>query len=54
VRLSHRADAISSYLQTVADKERTLVRVLDALLWSSHPSSLLSPVVGLIDRWTTD
>ena len=30
--------------------ERTTVRVLDALLWSTHPASVLYP---LLARWRT-
>jgi len=31
--------------------DRTLIRVFDGLLWSTHPSSELAPVRGLISDW---
>ena len=31
--------------------ERTLVRVFDALLWSTHPASELGPVPDLLSDW---
>jgi hypothetical protein len=34
--------------------ERTLVRVFDALLWSSHPASLIAPMQRLIERWDAE
>jgi hypothetical protein len=47
-------EAVRDYLRDVADKERTLVRVFDALLWSSHPGSLIAPIAGLIERWDSE
>ena len=34
--------------------ERTLVRVLDALLWSTHPESEFGPVPKLLDDWAAN
>ena len=31
---------------------RSLVRILDALLWTSHPASLTYPLIGIIRDWT--
>jgi hypothetical protein len=47
-------EAIRDYLRDVVGKERTLVRVFDALLWSSHPGSLIAPVASLIERWDAE
>lgn len=47
-------ETIRVYLRDVVGKERTLVRVFDALLWSSHPSSLIAPVARLIERWNAE
>jgi uncharacterized protein DUF6308 len=54
VAVREELEAIQDYLGDVGGKERTLVRVFDALLWSSHPSSLIAPVAGLIERWDTE
>jgi hypothetical protein len=43
---------IRDYLAAPAvNQTRSLVRIFDALLWSSHPSSLIAPVQDLITRW---
>ena len=42
---------IQAYLREIVGRERTLVRILDALLWSSHPGSLIAPVSRLMERW---
>jgi hypothetical protein len=44
-------ELIQVYLRDVVGRERSLVRILDALLWSSHPGSLIAPVSRLIERW---
>jgi hypothetical protein len=44
--------AVQSYLAR-RGIHRTLVRVFDALLWSTHPASELGPVADLIRDWTT-
>jgi hypothetical protein len=33
--------------------DRTLIRVFDALLWSTHPASELGPVPDLLSDWAT-
>lgn len=45
--------AIKAHLAS-RGKERTLVRVLDALLWSSHPASLIYPAMALVERWDAE
>jgi Family of unknown function (DUF6308) len=50
----HELEVIRDYLRGVVGKERTLVRVLDAVIWSSHPGSLIAPVARLINRWDAD
>jgi hypothetical protein len=45
--------AIKVHLTSVGN-ERTLIRVLDALLWSSHPASLIYPAMALIKRWDAE
>lgn len=32
--------------------ERSFVRILDGLLWTSHPASLTHPLIGLLGDWT--
>jgi hypothetical protein len=43
--------SIQSYLEG-RGIDRSLVRILDALLWTSHPASLTYPLIGLIHDWT--
>ncbi len=46
---------IQSYLRTRRidpPLDRSLVRILDALLWTSHPASLTYPLIDLIKGWT--
>jgi hypothetical protein len=46
---------IQSYLRTRRvdpPLDRSLVRILDALLWTSHPASLTYPLIGLIKDWS--
>ena len=43
-------EAIRRYLHDDVGKSRTLVRILDALIWSSHPGSLIAPVSHLIEQ----
>ncbi len=43
-------ESIRVYLGDLA-LHRTLVRIFDAVLWSSHPASLIAPVGELIARW---
>lgn len=38
----------------VTGQPRTLVRIFDALLWSSHPSSLIAPMQDLLARWDNE
>jgi len=42
--------AIQAHLQTVG-LERSLVRILDGLLWASHPTTRMYPAIEMIQRW---
>lgn len=56
VEANHNAlSEIRDYLATpVIGQPRTLVRIFDALLWSSHPSSLIAPMQDLLARWDVE
>jgi Family of unknown function (DUF6308) len=42
---------VQSYLAE-RDIDRSYVRILDALIWTSHPATLTHPLIGLIRDWT--
>jgi hypothetical protein len=52
-QLRPQLEPIQSYLVS-RGIERPLVRILDALLWTSHKESLTYPLIALIERWRED
>jgi Family of unknown function (DUF6308) len=56
IRAQGRANlqALSSIQSYLAGRgiDRSLVRILDALLWTSHPASLTFPLIGIVRDWT--
>lgn len=47
-------EALGSVQSYLGDRgiDRSFVRILDALIWTSHPATLTHPLIGLIRDWT--
>lgn len=43
-------EAVQAHLQRVG-LSRSLVRILDGLLWASHPATRMYPAIAMIKRW---